>query len=515
MDANGLLTVLAILVAGYSLLSDEKRLDIRLRISWLDWLILGLSILFVLIIIYMPVIKSFELFVPLPWMFGFNEETTTFAVLVFIIFFFGNKVLGKKLSKTKLHAWKYVSDRLLREKKFSELAYLLEKYHMQLIKWIRHDVWYVNLHRFIQPKLIPTIIMMAGKEKRPLSDSLRIGLAKLVPDHSNMQDIIKMSISRILKSKSFVAYLAETHPMVAARFTSVRFRDDDEFITIYFEALISHPESALYRELRDNQNCSYTGEYYLDESNSLLNYYLKNVDMACNLSIWQPIAEYVIVFIQNQKGKDNIYNQPCDRFSDGDERWSCPIFIGSLFFTVMVSLAIFQRKKDHMWLMYCDNFIEEILKNLDHSPEVDKNREFPSRFDYLLYVIFSACDKWVGAVKYIDYKDVKEEDRKYFTEYWAAKTLGSMLRKLIKSDKLSDSQKSYFLTIAIRRMKSLDQSCHDRYSKLIINNCIREYEHDAVDKDTIDLLEEVYRQVDHVLKSDESTFERLITKFNK
>lgn len=515
MDANGLLTVLAILVAGYSLLSDEKRLDIKLRISWLDWLILGLSILFVLAIIYTPVINSFELFVPLPWLFGFNEETTTFAVLVFIIVFFGNKVSGSKLSKTKLHVWKYVSDRLLREKKFSELAYLLEKYHMQLIKWIRNDVWYVNLHRFIQPKLIPTIKMMAGEEKRPLFVSLRIGLAKLVPDHSNTQDIIKMSISRILKSKSFVAYLAETHPMVAARFTDVQFRDDDEFLTIYFEALISHPESVLYRELRDNQNCSYTGEYYLDESNSLLNYYLKNVDVACNLGIWQPIGEYVIVFIQNQKGKDNLYNQPCDRFSEGEEKWSCPIFIGSLFFDVMVSLAIFQRKNDHMWLMYCDYFVEQILKQLEHAPNVDPDDEFPSKFDYLLYCIFSACSKWAGAVEHIDLTGVVLEKSKNYPEYWAAKTLGSMLRKIIKSDKLSDSQKTYFLTIVIRRMKSLDQSGHDRYSKLIINNCVREYEHAAVDKKIIDLLEKKYRRVDHVLKSDDSTFETLITEFKK
>ena len=39
MDANGLLAVIAILVASYTLLSEERRIDINIRTSKLDWVV--------------------------------------------------------------------------------------------------------------------------------------------------------------------------------------------------------------------------------------------------------------------------------------------------------------------------------------------------------------------------------------------------------------------------------------------------------------------------------------------
>lgn len=57
----------------------------------------------------------------------------------------------------------------------------------------------------------------------------------------------------------------------------------------------------MYRELRDNQNRSYTGEYALDESNALLNFYLNDIRMAIDLKIWKPVGDYVISYIKKTK----------------------------------------------------------------------------------------------------------------------------------------------------------------------------------------------------------------------
>jgi hypothetical protein len=515
VGANGFITVLALLVAGYSLLSDIKRLDFKLRVSKFDYLMAIGLIGAILIVIYSPVILSFKVIEPIGWYWGFDEETMSFSCLTILILLFIYKVLGNKIPTSNFELWACSSERLLREKKFTELGFLLEKYHNQVFEIIDTEVWYVKAHNALHPPRAIFSPKFISKKNvyHPFMDYFCLQLTKLFPANCKKQDVVEVSLSRILKSKSFVIFLAETYPLIAADASLLRFSDDDEYIRNLFEALISKPSSPLYRELRDNQNCSYTGEYVLDESNPLLNFYLKDISIASNLNIYKPIGDYVVEYIKSHKGKDDFYNQPNDRFSEGEKRWDCPIFIGTCFFEVMISQAIFQRYKDHMWLMYCDSFIGEIINSIDPSSEVDMDREFPSRYDYLIYNLFSACDRWVGAVEYVINQPKPFKDAQQYPEYWAAKTLGSMLRKIIKSDKMNDHQKDYFLDIVLRRMKDLDHKDLQVYSKLIIDNCIRPAEYSAVDHDVIAILHKLYRNTDHVLKSHTSTFEVEMGKY--
>ena len=97
MGATGLLTILAILISGYGLLPDEKRLDIRLRISWLDLLIVGVPVIAILIVIYSPVILSTGYVDGVDWVCGFTEDTLVFTCLLFIILFFGWKLMGSRM----------------------------------------------------------------------------------------------------------------------------------------------------------------------------------------------------------------------------------------------------------------------------------------------------------------------------------------------------------------------------------------------------------------------------------
>ncbi|WP_236216264.1 hypothetical protein [Pseudomonas rhodesiae] len=511
MDANGLLSVLAILVAGYTLLSEGKRLDISLRISWIDWALIGALTLTILVIIYSPVILTLKLVEPIKWRWGFNEQITIFSCLIAVLIFIALKLFSGTIPSANFSKWADISERLLREKKLSELGYLLNKHHMQLFSILNHEPWYVRIHNYLSP--MRQIFMTALDQNfSPRFYVIRTFLSRLFPSEGSRQVTTAQSISRILKSKLFVLYLAETYPLVAARATLLRFRDSDEFITTFFVALISHPNSSLYRELRDNQNCSHTGEYYLDESNALINFYLKDVSVAQTVSLWKPVGDFVIQFIKENKGSENFYNQPNDYFSEGEARWSCPIFICTLLFEVMISASIFQRINYHMWLMYVDSFVKEILDSLDHHASVNKDREFPSRYDYLLYNIFSACDSWVGTVEHLDYTDNSLESRENFPEFWAAKTLGSMLHKILVSEKLSDDQKIYYLEIAVRRMQLLDQLELRDYSKLIFDNCVRKYEGDKVDVRCIKVLKMLYPKVDHVVRSKSSSLETELAK---
>lgn len=509
MAATGLLTILAILISGYGLLPDEKRLDIRLRISWVDMVMVSVPIVAILVVIYSPVILSFGYIRPVDWQWGFTEDTMVFSCLTAIILFFGYKLLGSSLPAANYTRWAQDSEQYLRSKKFEQLGYLLNKYHKQLFNVIDSQVWYMRVRNYLRPKRVIRLPLSDEDSPKYLFclNAARELLAKPFPDRCEKQDVIELSVSRILKSRAFVIFLAETYPLVAARASRIYFRDNDEFVKSFFEALISHPGGPLYRELRDNQSCSYTGEYFLDESNPLLNFYLKDIAIAEKVNISKPVGDYVVEYIKKQRGKDNFYNRPDDNFSYEDEKWASPIFVGVVFFEVMVSLAIFQRTNDHMWLMYVDFFLEEILESLDLADGVEKGGEFPSKFNYLMYRIFSACNGWVGAAEHLDYEGVPAANIQHFPEYWAAKTLGSMLRKIITSEKLLDAKKVYFLEIAVKRMKSLDQKGLGSYSKTIFDHIIREYEHATVDDTVVENLQGLYGQVDHVLRFGDSTFE--------
>ncbi|MGS0824938.1 hypothetical protein ACVBIO_03930 [Shewanella sp. 0m-8] len=320
MGANGLLTVLALLVAAYSLLSDIKRLDFKLRVSSFDYLMAIGLVGAILLVIYSPVILSFNVIEPIGWFWGFDEETMSFSCLTALVLLFSWKAAGKKLPSSNFEQWASSSERLLREKKFTELGFLLNKYHEQLFSVIDNQVWYVKAHAFLYP--VPALISLNANPKipfyKPTIDFVRLQLAKLFPSNCSKQDAIEQSLSRIFKSKPFVNFLVETYPLIAADASLLRFRDDDEYIRNLFEALISKPSSPLYRELRDNQNCSHTGEYYLDESNPLLNFYLKDIAVAGDLRVYKPVGDYVVAYIKAHKGQDNFYNQPNDRFSEGE-----------------------------------------------------------------------------------------------------------------------------------------------------------------------------------------------------
>jgi hypothetical protein len=554
MDANGLLTVIAVLIAGFTLLSEERRLDFKLRLSWLDIILVTLLSLIVLATIYQPVLSSLGWVIPIPWQFGFNESITSFTALLGITGLFAYKLTGSKLPKSKIRGWVNISDKLLREKKFDQLGFLFAKYQSVLNRESKRNPLWVRVHNWVYPGKASheeLLIELARlKEQMPVkSDNTekvtkspvkkdsnpaiflyglikkhvpkyvdkkvvvaRKCLAKLFPSKNKNADYALDSISRILKSKQFVSYISETYPLIAANATVIRFRDDDEYINTFFTALISRPESPLYREIRDNQSCSHTGEYYLDESNALLNFYLKDVSVARQIEIYRPLGDYIIEYIESKKGKTNYYNQACGRFPEGEEVWACPIFVGTQFFDLMVSSAIFQRKKDHMWLMYLEKFFNQILESLDHSSEVDKNDEFPSKYDYLLYNLLATCGRWVRASEHITYPKESNESYDDYPELWALKTYGTMLRKAIRSDKLMENQKIYFLEMVVRVMRSLDQQILKARSKVIFDFIIKD-EFRPVDPLFVDNLKHIYREIDHVLRLRDSTFEREIKNY--
>ena len=226
MGATGLLTILTIFISIYGLFPEEKQQDIKLRISRVDLVIVSIPVIAILIVIFSPVILSVGYIEPIEWRWGFTEDTMEFSCLLGIILFFGCKRFGSKLPAANYARWAKVSEEYLRGKKFEQLDYLLSKYHEQLFNVINNQVWYVRVHNYLLSQ--PVLVYFAESPeipfyKRPFWYWLRRLLGKLFPSRSKRQDIVESSISWILKSKSFVVYLAEMSPLVAAKATCVHF----------------------------------------------------------------------------------------------------------------------------------------------------------------------------------------------------------------------------------------------------------------------------------------------------
>lgn len=530
MDANAL-TVLAILVAGYTLLAEEKRIDLKLRFSWVDKSVIGFLVITLLYSIYLPVLDAIGLALPLKWLWGFDEKLTAFTAIVAILLYLALKLGGKRLPKAKIFDWQKESSHLLRNQRFEQLAFLMDKYHHQFITTFQ-DHWFDRIRTKLlapyRPSIRELIDLELGEEPDDSSMSSRFktvlvnlikpfafAMSYCLPDHSKYKEGVSSSISDVFKSHLFVGHLAQTQPLLCAKFTTIGFRSDDEFNTLFLRELIANRSSQLYRELRDNQNCSYTGEYYIDDSNPLLSFYFKDIEIASQIGIWKPIGDYTLEFIKKQKGDDSYYNQPFSYTYYEEEKWACPIFVSIHFFNVMISRAIHTGHQDNMWLMYIEKYVGQILENYMPSSDVDKDREFPTRFDYLIYQSLDALRDWVGAATYN-----AEENNKVQLNVsnvpikWAASTLGSTFYRLVKSNKFTDSQYVYYLEMIVKLMKDLDNSGNKALSKRIIDNATKEYELSSPDRVVVAALIQHYSRIDHVLKSNNSTFEKELSSLS-
>jgi hypothetical protein len=523
MITGALLTVLSILLAAYSMQPEEKRLDLKIRISLVDIFFILALIVAILTVVYSPVILNATAMEPIPWRWGFNAELAAFSYLLVIIIFSAWKMRSCRIPSMNYRLWAKESDLLLRGHKFSQLGYLLNKYHKQLFAVNNQDTWLLKLRMKIAPPVKYWRLILVASEERTEKDSgiqgrlvklchtVRTWIVKPIPTNSVKQDVIKSASAKLFKSRLFVTYLADTYPIIGAKATQLRFRDDDEYRKYYFEALISNPHSALHREIRDSQNIPVNGKYDIDPSNQILSYFFSDVNVAKEISAWQPVGEWTKAYIQRGE-RNEYYNQPSGYFSGSDERWECPIYLSSHYFNEMITSAICQRVNDHMWLMYIDRFIEDILNQIDRAADVDLDREFPAKYDYLLYHLFSICDDWLDLIEYLNFDNISPEETRGFPEHWAAKSFGSMLRKILLSEKLSQTQKSHFLEIAIKRIKKLDQNDHKYYSDLILGDCIREYPTSTIDPEIINELSKAFMGVDYMLNYGDYTFKSLMVR---
>lgn len=510
MDASGLFTVLAIFIAIVTLLSEERRIDFFIRLPFWYMLVFFLLNLSVFVIIYSQVLLHIPGVKSVPYVYGFDDKTVILGLVIAITIMFSVKFFGKKVPKSKYKMWESYASSLLREKKYRILSFLFLRYSDQFIKKLNEVGCYKKFYSFIYKnsqqsiddlfRFPPINISVINKIKFSI---FKFILGRLPVDFGSSV-VLYRSISMVFKSKPFAIFLSESHPDAAKYTLCTKLAGCEEFTNTFLKALVSNVHGPLYRELRDNQNRTSQDGYYIDPANSILNFYFSNVENAVTVSVWKPIGDFVVDFIKSKCGDDSYYNSYSNGYFYEDEIWECPIFCGVTFFNVMVNRAIYSGVQDHMWLMYYDYFIIEIIKNLDRSKNNNCSSEFPLKFDYLIYCIISNCSDWIDSLNYVPHGS------EFVALKYASKTFGSIVRKVIKSNKNSITQKVMYLEILLRTMKDIKVE-DEYYSKLIFNSLVREEEWHAIDID-VSWLRDVYKQVDFMLKDNNSIFAKELLK---
>ncbi|ACQ97862.1 hypothetical protein GBP346_A0941 [Burkholderia pseudomallei MSHR346] len=232
-----------------------------------------------------------------------------------------------------------------------------------------------------------------------------------------------------------------------------RFDFSDEFLRI----LMLDTSSILYWEIKNNQNYARGHRYDLPESNRLLRYLFADAKNAEALGVWQPVGETVIAELDRRhRTATDLYN---DSVMDYRERgqWKCPVFVGIRFFDIMVSEAIAQNIRWHMWLYYFPHFVDGICRN--YAPDeqrVDLDSEFPTVYSFLLYEIVSTLRHWIAEVRDLppDQENVVLEHDTLTHENGniiksSILVLGMCLKTILVTERIPTRLKSYLASIGL------------------------------------------------------------------
>lgn len=493
MDASGLLTVIAVLLAGAALLPPRTLLDLKIRITGKDNFIFLVLSAFSLYLLFFDVLKKNDLTLPLPWLWGFDQKSSLLATSLLLMVFIAVKFKETRLPKTSVKKLGKVFDQLTKDGNFKDVSFLTEKYLEDLLSYLYFRPWYVKLHDFIAPNHYPMFILQqdngwSGKLKRA-TNKLRYEIANLMPSTYWLSEDINKIIVSLFKSRNLAVYWSENYPVLGIKLLhksiGIEEINRDEFISL----LLENHHSSLYREL---SQCLYVNEsncYTIDVSSSTLRYLLEDVSTCHDLEIYSPIKKHVIDIINKESGSNSIYNKPCNSFIRSNERWGCHVYMSIFMFDVMVRESIEQEIQNHLYPNYVFHFAKEIINSINNDKTVDMKSEFPTRYYFLLYECFSAMTTWVNMIK-------DREGHTYnFNVELILESLGMMTYYVLETEKFDDKKKAYFFSVVLRTIRSLDEAKQEQYSQKITKHVTSLHEFKAPAQQQLDTINRLKKLV--------------------
>jgi len=396
MTLDTLIAILALVAAVYAILPRSRRLDLRLRLRPLDWFLIGVALVGVHLLVFYPSLQYVG-FLP-EWPFqeqALSPKQSAYLLLLLLAVFLALRVWIARLSRGQVFHLQKLIDELIRSQDYAALFSLLDKNLKRLHRIAIRDFFLPRLRSRLEGSYHPA----RNFEMGGITSIVGRVLARLLPTYERHTTAGGDILHQILVSHPVVSAIVRLRPYFALRLLDADGHEIFDFVDIYFRLLLEDKHSILYFELRSNQNLDWNHKYWLPQSNRLLFFLFSDARKAETLGAWKPIGEALISMLDDLAAnpEGDPYNRAMGEFHERN-KWGDPLFVGIFFFDVMVSSALHQGVKWHMWLYYFPHFVKGIVRNYRIAGSlVDTYAEWPTKYSYLLYRIVTALTDWLEA----------------------------------------------------------------------------------------------------------------------
>lgn len=522
IDTTGLLTILGVIAAVWALISPTNRLRLRFCMTWWDWGIGGVVFLLIHYLVFAPALEKLGLYYSLgPWRWGLDSSSAVYLLLLSVAFYYFWRTRSPTLARGKVQIFLELIENLHLTKRYDELVLLVEPQLPKLISLTRQQSLLVRLIDHLDRPNIDMAALLRGDapkarpawRKRWSSLLQYLKSCRLARDEASTQ--AREALLNLVTSPELTIHLALAHPHFCLKLLKADEAIRSDFIENYIDALLDAPGSRLYMELKNNQNLNGGNRLLLPENNRLLRFFFADATSAKKNGLDKAIGDAVCRRLDEDDKLAEKLNQSLGSYYDTG-RFRCPINSGITLFEIMVHEGIHQGLQDHLWLHYFGYFAEKILKQMSMPPDEETYLEWPTPFHYLLYHLISIATDWAEQCSLIDDSEIPEATRsadgfdRHYISKEATKVLGSMLKYVIPSEKLSTSFKTYLLEVVIRSYIKLesDPNLADVASSFITAVIT------GTDFPTKALyrleLRSVFRRLDHIQRCDASKFEQAL-----
>jgi hypothetical protein len=422
-----LIAVAGLLATIYAVLPRERRLELRLRLTILDAGTAAIVLLLVLYCEFYPFILSHPVRgIPMAWPLKAwpNDLRPSDAGDLIILLGIGITAVRmriRRLSRGNIREFRRLLDELYWAGAYEEIFNFLERHGTALLRLSASDFPLARLDASLRPlppysqwsEFLQQADAKGDEYISRLPNRIRVGAKTIanwaaprltwvrhfLPDYAKSENLAQSIISEILLSDQFILQMVRQRPYLGLALVAAwkRRRERTDFIQAYLWKLMEEPSSVLYSELRANGGMRLENRYDLPETSRLLSFFLTDARVAEENGAYKPIGDYVLMLLDElrQDPATDPYNRALGYFQEV-EQWRSPLYAAVRFFDITVEEALHQKIEWHMWLYYMPSIIKKMARNYRITdPLSDTNSEWPNRYAYLIYEIFSSLRNWI------------------------------------------------------------------------------------------------------------------------
>lgn len=455
MDGNSIITVLALFISVYALISEERRRDISIRL--LHGISGALGVFLLIIILYFLYwdfidAQGWHKIIPTtPFPKGFDEK---YALLTTVILFIAFTVtlisFPSKFFINHTNKWIKVSNRLINEGKFEVLSYLLSTYVVDQIEIINSKA-----------------CACSSQKKKDLRD----------------QTI------HICNNNEFVRFLSTNNPYTVKKLIMAEINED--IISIFLEEQIKSQHSLFYKGLNEDS----------ESKNPAANRFMNDIISSNYFSRSSSILETILKATFTPEEKDNLNKSFSQYDTDKKENWLNPIRLSSNLYQ-----RAYQATSNKNGTLTPNPYDlarigTTLLESINRSPECDLADEHPARIDHLLWEVEHKYSQLIYGLR-------DKEPNMFHKEIIDA--YGYLIRNITLNDNISDSNK---LKSLIRAVRSCDLNTSNEV--FVASSIKREHKNGKIIQAVIDKIIQLHSQEALLIKNKDTKDFMAINKIPK